>query len=127
VESSACGELKMLTHEFFDYEAKYLVQGGCETRVPAEIPQDTQAAMKKDAQTVFTALRGSGLARVDFLLGKDGKYYFSEINTLPGMSETSLFPQLFEASGRVYTDILDGLIRQALETRQEKDSLALKR
>lgn len=127
VASSACGELKMLTHEFFDYEAKYLVQGGCETRVPAEIPQDTQAAMKKDAQTVFTALRGSGLARVDFLLGKDGKYYFSEINTLPGMSETSLFPQLFEASGRVYTDILDGLIRQALEARQEKDSLALKR
>ncbi len=127
VRSSGCGELKTLSHEFFDYEAKYLVQGGCETRVPAEIPQEMQAAMKKDAETVFCALRACGLARADFLLGEDGKYYFSEINTLPGMSETSLFPQLFEAGGLAYADILDGLVQIALDAYREKAALALNR
>ena len=86
-----------------------------------------QEQMQRDALTVFSALRACGLARVDFLLGKDGKYYFSEINTLPGMSETSLFPQLFEASGYKYTDILDGLIQIALQVHQEKAKLQLNR
>ena len=126
-KASSCGELKMLANEFFDYEAKYLVQGGCETRVPADIPPAMQEQMQRDALTVFSALRACGLARVDFLLGKDGKYYFSEINTLPGMSETSLFPQLFEASGYKYTDILDGLIQIALQVHQEKAKLQLNR
>ena len=126
-KASSCGELKMLANEFFDYEAKYLVQGGCETRVPADIPPAMQEQMQRDALTVFSALRACGLARVDFLLGKDGKYYFSEINTLPGMSETSLFPQLFEASGYKYTDILDGLIQIALQVHQEKARLQLNR
>lgn len=125
--ASSCGELKTLAHEFFDYESKYLVQGGCETRVPADIPQSMQQSMQKDALTVFGALRASGLARVDFLLGEDGKYYFSEINTLPGMSETSLFPQLFEASGYNYAAILDGLVQIALRVHQEKASLLLNR
>ena len=127
VAASSCGELKMLANEFFDYEAKYLVQGGCETRVPADIDLSMQQSMQQDARTVFTALRACGLARADFLLGKDGKYYFSEINTLPGMSHTSLFPQLFEASGCSYTSILDGLIQIALNVHREKSTLSLNR
>lgn len=127
VAASSCGELKMLANEFFDYEAKYLVQGGCETRVPADIAVSMQQHMQQDARTVFTALRACGLARADFLLGKDGKYYFSEINTLPGMSQTSLFPQLFEASGFNYEAILDGLIQIALRVHREKATLSLSR
>lgn len=127
VQASACGELKTLSHEFFDYESKYLIQGGCETRVPADIPAQMQDDMKKNARLVFKALRANGLARVDFLLGKDGKYYFSEINTLPGMSETSLFPQLFEASGVSYREILEGLIQNAQQVHRQKAQLALNR
>ncbi|MBR4591864.1 MAG: hypothetical protein IKO35_01475, partial [Elusimicrobiaceae bacterium] len=63
----------------------------------------------------------------DFLMDKDGSYYFSEINTLPGMSETSLFPQLFGACGEDYSGLLDGLIRQALEVYNRKQSLLLTR
>lgn len=127
IKASACGELRTVAGEFFDYNAKYIVAGGCETNVPADIPQDTQICMRDDAKAVFRALRASGLARVDFLMDKDGRYFFSEINTLPGMSETSLFPQLFEASGENYGDILDGLIALALDVHARKNALAMNR
>ncbi len=127
VKSSLCGELRTVAGEFFDYNAKYVVAGGCETKVPAEISQDAQICMRADAETIFRALRASGLARVDFLMDKDGRYYFSEINTLPGMSETSLFPQLFEASGEDYGQILDGLIALAQDVLARKNALALNR
>ena len=127
VKASACGELRTLASEFFDYNAKYLVEGGCETNVPAAIPVETAAKMRADSVAVFHALNGSGLARADFLMGKDGSYYFSEINTMPGMSETSLFPQLFEACGEKYPQILDGLIEQAQEVYKRKKALSLNR
>ena len=127
VKTSACGELRMLAGEFFDYNAKYLVEGGCETKVPADIPPDTAAHMRADSVAIYRALNGSGLARADFLMDKDGRYYFSEINTLPGMSETSLFPQLFEACGENYSDILDGLIEQAVAVRARKRALTFVR
>ncbi len=127
VKSSLCGELRTMAGEFFDYNAKYVVAGGCETQVPAAISQDAQVCMRADAETIFRALRGSGLARVDFLMDQAGRYWFSEINTLPGMSDTSLFPQLFEASGEDYGQILDGLIALALDVRARKNALTLNR
>ena len=127
VKSSACGELRTLAGEFFDYNAKYLVEGGCETNVPADIPSATAEKMRADSVAVFRALNGSGLARADFLMDASGAYYFSEINTMPGMSETSLFPQLFEACGESYPQILDGLIEQAIAVHQRKKALSLNR
>ncbi len=127
LKSSACGELRTLAGEFFDYNAKYLVAGGCETNVPADIPAQTAARMRRNSEDLFCALHGSGLARVDFLMDKSGDYYFSEINTLPGMSETSLYPQLFEASGECYPNLLDGLIEQALKVHARKQTLLLNR
>ena len=127
LRSSACGELRSIAGEFFDYQAKYITAGGCETEVPARLPEATLHAMRRDAENIFKALQGSGLARIDFLLDKDGKYYFSEINTLPGMSETSLFPQLFEASGEKYADILDELISLAQTVHAKQAELSLER
>ena len=91
------------------------------------MPEDVQSFMREDSQAIFRALRCSGLARVDFLMDKEGRYYFSEINTLPGMSDTSLFPQLFEAGGENYNDILDGLIQLALAVHARKAELSLTR
>lgn len=127
VVSSACGELRSLAGEFFDYNAKYIVAGGCETKAPADIAPETAAQMRRDSENIFRALRGSGLARVDFLMDKDGSYYFSEINTLPGMSHTSLFPQLFESCGEDYGRILDRLIELARERHARKAALSLSR
>ena len=125
--TSACGELRTVEGEFFDYNAKYVVAGGCETQVPARISPQTQQAMRQDTEKLFRALQGCGLARVDFLMDKEGKYYMSEINTLPGMSETSLFPQLFEASGENYAQILDRLIQMAQEVHARKGLLVTSR
>jgi len=127
VHTSACGELRNVSGEFFDYNAKYVVAGGCETQVPAQIPAQTQAAMQRDTATLFKVLQGHGLARVDYLLAKDGQYYMSEINTIPGMSETSLFPQLFEASGHNYVHILDELINIARQVYTRKQRLSISR
>ena len=127
VRSSLCGELKTLQSEFFDYQAKYITAGGCETRVPADLPEKMQEDMRQYSETIFKALRGSGLARADFLVGQDGKIWFSEINTMPGMSSTSLYPQLFEASGVPYAQVLDELIDLAFAVQEQKHSLSLER
>ena len=127
VKTSACGELRTVAGEFFDYNAKYVVAGGCETQVPARISPQTEMAMRQDTEKLFRALQGHGLARVDFLMDKGGQYYMSEINTIPGMSETSLFPQLFEASGENYSEILDRLIQIAQEVHARKAALTTSR
>ncbi len=124
IRTSECGELKTLDAEFFDYQAKYITEGGCETRVPADVPAQTRAAIRHGSELVFRALRGSGLARVDFLVDAEGKAWFSEINTLPGMSETSLYPQLFEAASVAYPNILEELISIALTVHQRKKTLS---
>lgn len=127
IHTSLCGELVDIKSEFFDYKAKYEDPHGCDIKAPAQIPQDLQDKMRHATSDVFKALRGSGFARVDFLLGEDGKYYFSEINTIPGMSLTSLFPQLWEASGKKYEEVLDSLIRLALKRKAQNDALSLER
>ncbi len=125
--SSQCGELKSLAGEFFDYQAKYITAGGCETRVPADLPKETLAQLRQYSEIIFKALRGSGLARVDFLVGKDGKAWFSEINTIPGLSMTSLYPQLFEASGVSYAQVLERLIELARRNWEQRRSISLER
>ena len=127
IQVSACGELSQSSGEFFDYKAKYITVGGCNMYIPADIPPQTAARMQHDTKAVFVALQGSGLARVDFLMDDKGNYYFSEINTLPGLSETSLWPQLFEACGKKYIDLLDGLICTARQVYARKKSLTVSR
>jgi len=112
---SPCGELIPSGHEFFDYHAKYIDPNGCTVKVPAPVPAGTEKAMWECSLKIFKALRGDGLARVDFLLGSDGKFFFSEINTLPGLSDTSLFPQLWRAAGKDYGKVLEEIISAALK------------
>lgn len=125
IHTSLCGELKTTNNIFFDYEAKYNIAGGCDMYIPAPLDKDMQDKIRKASYEVFRALQGNGLARVDFLISQDGKFYFSEINTLPGMSLTSLFPQLMEASGKKYEDVLDILINSALARKTKQDSLSI--
>ena len=124
VRSSECGELKTLNSEFFDYEAKYITVGGCETQVPANLPAQTRSEIRRSSELIFKQLRGSGLARADFLVDSQGKAWFSEINTIPGMSETSLYPQLFEAAGLKYADVLEELIAIARRVHARKKALS---
>lgn len=125
IHTSLCGELKSANNAFFDYEAKYNIAGGCDMYIPAPLDKSLQEELRKASYEVFKALQGSGLARVDFLISEDGKYYFSEINTLPGMSLTSLFPQLMAASSKKYPEVLDILINSALAKKERQKQLSI--
>ena len=127
IYTSLCGELKILNSNFFDYKAKYEDPHGCDIECPALIPQEMQGKMRSDCGVIFKILRGSGFARIDFLLDTDGKYYFSEINTLPGMSATSLFPQLWQETGKKYEDVLDLLIKTAFDRKEKNESFSIER
>ncbi|HBA60487.1 MAG TPA: D-alanine--D-alanine ligase A, partial [Elusimicrobia bacterium] len=88
-------------HEFYDYEAKYLDDNGMALKLPAPLPARTAAALRETAVKVFHALGASGLARIDFFVDPKNasKFWFCEINTLPGFTSHSLYPRLWQKTG----------------------------
>lgn len=97
--TSGVGEIKV-RHEFYSYEAKYLDPDGAELLLHAPISESQEAEIRNLAKQAFAAVRGEGFARVDFFLEKQSqKIYLNEINTLPGFTPISMFPQLFQAAG----------------------------
>jgi D-alanine-D-alanine ligase len=112
-EASVVGEV-IPAHEFYDYEAKYLVEGS-DTVVPADIDAAVSERVRAYAVAAFTAIGGAGMSRVDFFLTRDGDILLNEINTIPGFTPISMYPKLWEASGLPYTKLIDRLIELALE------------
>lgn len=96
---SGVGEIRV-KHEFYSYEAKYIDPNGAELFLKADIPEAMAGEIQAHAKKAFAAVRGEGFARVDFFLDKDsGKLFLNEINTLPGFTPISMFPQLFKEAG----------------------------
>jgi D-alanine-D-alanine ligase len=119
-EASIVGEV-VPSREFYDYEAKYVDEGSA-LLIPAPIPDATAERARALAVDAFRAIDGAGLARVDFLLDRDrGDLYINEINTLPGFTDISMYPKLWEASGLSYPALIDRLVALALERQEEKD------
>ncbi len=110
-------------HEFYDYEAKYLDEKGALLVVPAAITNNQISITNKLAIKVFKVLGCEGMARVDMFLKKDGTIIVNEINTLPGFTNISMYPKLWEASGLSYPKLLERLIDLALERKMKKDKL----
>jgi D-alanine-D-alanine ligase len=120
--ASVVGEV-VPSREFYDYRAKYL-DNASRLHIPAEIPQETAAAIRRMAVEAFVALELSGLARVDFFLDKDSDaVYLNEVNTMPGFTQISMYPKLWEASGIPYPELLDRLIQLGLERHAEKQAI----
>ena len=118
--ASVCGEI-VPSREFYDYDAKY-VDEASRLIIPAELPAATAEHARDCAVRAFQALDGAGLARVDFLLDRDtGALYLNELNTIPGFTQISMYPKLWEASGLSYRESIDRLIELALERQAEKD------
>ncbi|TXK82701.1 D-alanine--D-alanine ligase [Paenibacillus sp. N3.4] len=120
--ASVAGEI-VSSNEFYDYKAKYL-DGKSAMVIPADIPPETSDLIRQLALQAFLAVDGSGLSRVDFFLGKtDQKVYINEINTMPGFTPFSMYPLLWEESGKSYTELLDDLIKLALERHKAKQGI----
>ena len=102
---------------FYDYENKYQ-PGAAEEITPAPIPGEWEARLARATETVFRALGLSVYARADFIVTRDGTAYFLEINTLPGMTPTSLVPQEAEAVGIGYGELCERIIEASLAARR---------
>ena len=114
VISSCVGEIRA-ADEFYSYDAKYN-NVESKTLIPAEISEDVSEKIQKLAIKAFKAIDGKGLSRVDFFVeDKTEKIYINEINTMPGFTSISMYPKLFDAVGIRYTELLDRLIKLALE------------
>jgi D-alanine-D-alanine ligase len=121
-EASVAGEV-VPSREFYDYEAKYLDEGS-KTIIPADLSPAQLAEVQRLSKAAFLAIDGAGLARVDFLLGRDdGRLYLNEVNTLPGFTTISMYSKLWEASGVSYPALIDRLIELALERHTAKQQL----
>ena len=112
-EASLLAEIRVSGHEFYDFEAKYL-DGSCEYDIPAELPERVTRQVQEYACRTFTALDCAGLARVDFFVTPELDIYLNEINTMPGFTPTSMFPQMWAASGLDYPKLVNRLVRTAL-------------
>ena len=121
-EASILGEI-IPGAAFYNYETKYL-DDKSQLVIPAPLDQTTTQAVQKMALTAFKAIDGSGLARVDFFVHKDSNaIVLNEVNTLPGFTPISMYPQLWTASGLPYDKLIDKLIELALDNHQSKQAL----
>lgn len=111
------------TYEFYSYEAKYLDDKGAIFALPAELTQEVKEQVQELAVKIFKSLDCHGMARVDFFLDSQGVIYFNEINTIPGFTQISLYPKLWEVSGVLITELLDNLIGLALEAYSREKQL----
>ncbi len=120
-KASVVGEI-IPGKEFYDYEAKYLSEGSIPI-IPARLTRAQSAQIRAMAVQAFKACDLAGLARVDFLMEPGGRQriYLNEVNTLPGFTQISMYPKLWEATGIPYRDLITRLIELALERQQEKN------
>lgn len=102
-------------HEFYDFEAKYLADQDTEIDLPADLPPEVEQELRRLAVRAFEALSCEGLARVDFFVLPDHSLIINELNTMPGFTPTSMFPQMWAESGVSYPELVDRLITLALE------------
>ena len=119
-EASVPGEI-IPSREFYSYESKYF-DGTSQLIIPAPINAKTAERARRLALKAYKAVDCAGLARVDFLLDRDtSNLYLNEINTMPGFTQISMYPKLWDISGLPYPDLVDRLIELALERKADRD------
>ncbi|MDR1196675.1 MAG: D-alanine--D-alanine ligase [Candidatus Nomurabacteria bacterium] len=111
-KASPVGEI-IAGAEFYDYNAKYAADSTSKTAIPADISPEIAQEIQQIASKAFTVLNCAGLARVDFFLRGD-EIYLNEVNTLPGFTNISMYPKLWQNSGLSYTELTTKLINLAL-------------
>ena len=120
-QASICGEV-LPGEEFYSYEAKYHDESS-RTVIPADIPEQVSEEIRSLAVRAFKACDLAGLARVDFFIDRDSaRVYLNELNSIPGFTQISMYPMLWEASGVSNMDLVDRLVEYALERKAQRDA-----
>ncbi len=104
-------------HDWYDFEAKYVDGAAADLSCPADLPDSVTSRVRELAAVAFDAVGAEGLSRVDFFYTPDGELVINEINTMPGFTPISMYPQMWAKSGLPYTELIDELIALALERR----------
>ncbi len=115
---SPCGEVRVKgKHEFYDYSAKYLDDNGMELLIPANISLSLEKKIQACALKVFSAIKGYGLARADFFVDpkNSDKFYFCEINVIPGFTSHSLYPRLWQKAGIKPIALIEMLVKSVFK------------
>lgn len=123
VEASLPGEYMVHDEQakFLDYTEKYASTGHVEFVVPAPLSKSIQRRVQQLAVRAFKSIDGAGLARVDFFIRRDtGELLINELNTMPGLTEVSGYPQMWDASGKPFPQVIEKLIELALERHRDK-------
>lgn len=102
-----------LSEGFFDFTEKYTLKTSA-IHVPARIPAETAKKIKKTAETIYRALDCRGFARVDMFLSKEGEIVFNEVNTIPGFTAHSRFPNMMKAAGISFQQVISAILEEAL-------------
>ena len=119
-KASVPGEI-VSTAEFYTYDAKYQDPDASRMEVPADIEDAMAARLRELAVRAYAALGCEGMARVDFFVTAEGDAFVNEINTIPGFTARSMYPVMWERTGRSQEDLMDDLLQLALD-RHERDS-----
>jgi D-alanine-D-alanine ligase len=110
----------MPSRDFYDYEDKYILDQA-KFQLPADLPPEKTAELRRLAVACYRAVECEGMARVDFLMeGATGRLYINEINTIPGFTSISMYPKMWEHTGLAYPKLIDRLIELALERHAAK-------
>ena len=124
-EASLPGEV-IPAQEFYSYEAKYS-NIGSSLLIPAPLEESVIERLRQMAIEAFQAVEASGLSRVDFFVTPQNELFLNEINTLPGFTEISMYPKLWEATGIPYSELIDRLISLGLERFKDKQNSKISR
>lgn len=120
VKTTLAGEVVKAV-EFYDYQSKY-IDNQITMAIPAEIPDDIMTKMREIAARAYRAVAGVGMSRCDFFLTEDHQLYLNEINAIPGFTEFSMYPLLWENMGLSYPDLIESLVDLAIEAFDVRES-----
>ena len=123
-KASAIGEV-VTKDGFYSYENKYLDEKGAELHIPAQLSENQVEAIQQLAIQTYKALECRGMSRVDLFMTAEEKLIINEINTIPGFTNISMYPKLWEASGLNQKDLITELIMLAIEEQKAQNTLLL--
>ncbi|MGM0137703.1 D-alanine-D-alanine ligase [Enterococcus sp. DIV0755b] len=106
---------------FYDYNSKY-IDNQIVMQIPAEVTEDVQQKAQEFAKKAYVMLGGSGLSRCDFFLTNKNELFLNELNTMPGFTQYSMYPSLWEKMGLKYGDLIEELIQLALKRYEQRQS-----
>lgn len=115
-EASLPGEIIVSSHyEFYTFDAKYVDGAAVKIDVPAKLDDKASNAIRDYSIKAYQQLQCEDFARVDLFLGDDGKIYVNEINTIPGFTNSSMYPMMWKERGVSFTDLISRLIQLGME------------